>query len=248
MNRSFKRGSGAQVFRKAGAVSLAVKLPYSCSSEESDDGNLFEAVFALPEPGVSFADALAALQGRGGEEKKGEDGGNSEQQEGRWQEPPRAGVDVSVPAFKVEGSCLRLSPHLRSNSSPSSLSLCAPFSQATCEFTRMFAEGKTAPAIEEVLHKVCVECDEEGSEAAAATAVVMTRCMLAVEEPLRFRADRPFLFAVRHARSGLDLFVGRVAVPRTWLGGGGGGGGGGGRENEGDGEPGVRAGGAPVVA
>ena len=94
----------------------------------------------------------------------------------------------------------------------------------------------------EVLHKVCVECDEEGSEAAAATAVVMMRAMLAVEEPLRFAADRPFLFCVRHAARGLDLFAGRVAVPRSWRGGGGEGGG------EGDGEPGCRPGGDPVCS
>ena len=66
------------------------------------------------------------------------------------------------------------------------------------------------------------------------------RAMLAVEEPLRFVADRPFLFCVRHAASGLDLFAGRVAVPRSWKQGGG-------KEVEGDGEPGVRPGAAPVV-
>ena len=220
MNKTFKRGSGAKVFRRAGAVSLAVKLPYassssSSSSSSSTDGeseDLFEAVFALPEPGVSFADALAALQeeasGGEGREKAREAG------EGKWHDPPRgAGLEVSVPAFKAECPPLRLSPLLRS-----SLQLSAPFCQTTCEFTRMFSGNKEAPAIEEVLHKVCVECDEEGSEAAAATAVVMVRAMLAVEEPVRFRADRPFLFCVRHARSGLDLFAGRVAVPRLWEG------------------------------
>ena len=304
MNKLFKRGSGssarkAQVFRKEGVVSLAIKLPYASISsssnneggergegeEKKDADDLFDAVFALPEPGVPFSEALAALQ---------ESGEEAEKNEGKWQDPPRAGLDVSVPAFKVEGACLKLAPLLRS-----SLGLSAPFSQTTCEFTRMFSEGKTAPAIEEVLHKVCVECDEEGSEAAAATAVVrafdvlllffvfrtffffvvkptsspsltsslalslslfpsalfffssspplfqvMMRAMLAVEEPLRFCADRPFLFCVRHAATGLDLFAGRVAVPRSWQGekvkesGG---------KVEGYGEPGVRPGGAPVV-
>ena len=181
MNKLFKRGSGAQVFRKEGVVSLAVKLLYASSSsfsssneggerggerEKEGEGekinlDLFEAVFALPEPGVPFSEALAALQESSGEEAV-------EKNEGKWQDPPRAGLDVSVPAFKVEGACLRLATPLQR----SSLGLSAPFSQTTCEFTRMFSGGKAAPAIEEVLHKVCVECDEEGSEAAAATAVV----------------------------------------------------------------------------
>ena len=269
MNKTFKRGSGAKVFKKAGAVSLAVKLPYASSSSSSsstDDGDagggesggerdLFEAVFALPEPGVPFADALAALQEeekREGEEGGGGEVGGGEGGEGKWTDPPRAGVEVSVPAFKAEGACLRLAPLLRapppssssSSSSPCSsggLGLSAPFCQATCEFTRMFAGGREAPAIEEVLHKVTVECDEQGSEAAAATAVVMMRAMLAVEEPLRFSADRPFLFCVRHVASGLDLFAGRVAVPRSWEGKEGDG-----KADGGDGEPGCRPGAAPV--
>ena len=233
MNKLFKRGSGAKVFAKEGAVTLAIKLPYSSSSSPSTDSeDLFEAVFALPEPGVPFSDALAALQEGG---SGGEGGGGAE---GGWRDPPRAGVEVSVPAFRAEGACLRLAPLLRS-----SLGLSAPFCQADCRFTRMFSGGRAAPAVEEVLHKVCVECDEEGSEAAAATAAVMVRAMLAVEEPLRFVADRPFLFCVRHAASGLDLFAGRVAGPRRWEGGEGGARGG--REAR-EGEPGCRPGGAPV--
>ena len=60
-----------------------------------------------------------------------------------------------------------------------------------------------------VFHKAFVSVDEEGTEAAAATAVVMKR--LAVERETVFRADRPFMFMIRDDRTGGILFMGRVA-------------------------------------
>ena len=59
-----------------------------------------------------------------------------------------------------------------------------------------------------------VDVDEQGTEAAAVTGVVMTRALLAF--PVSFHADRPFFFSVRHVPSGADLFVGRVADVRRW--------------------------------
>lgn len=66
--------------------------------------------------------------------------------------------------------------------------------------------------ISAVVHKAFVEVNEEGTEAAAATAVVMS----ADSEPMefQFRADRPFVFAIRHEKTGAILFMGRVANPR----------------------------------
>jgi serpin B len=59
-----------------------------------------------------------------------------------------------------------------------------------------------------VFHKAFVAVDEEGTEAAAATAVVMKR--LAVQHETVFRADRPFMFAIVHNETGAILFMGRV--------------------------------------
>lgn len=77
--------------------------------------------------------------------------------------------------------------------------------------------------ISAVFHQAFVEVNEEGTEAAAATAVVMTRVMAApnyLPPPIPiFRADHPFLFAVRERRSGAILFLGRVANPRQTKGG-----------------------------
>jgi serine protease inhibitor len=67
-----------------------------------------------------------------------------------------------------------------------------------------------------VQHKAFVEVNEEGTEAAAATAgVVASEVSLSATEPFTptFRADRPFFFAIRDRQSGALLFVGRVMRP-----------------------------------
>jgi serine protease inhibitor len=74
--------------------------------------------------------------------------------------------------------------------------------------------GKKDLSISAVIHKAFVEVNEEGTEAAAATAVVMRA--MATREPPRpvvFRADRPFLFLIRDNLSGSILFMGRIANP-----------------------------------
>ncbi|MEX2467534.1 MAG: serpin family protein, partial [Gemmatimonadota bacterium] len=71
------------------------------------------------------------------------------------------------------------------------------------DFTRMFEDSN--PYIDEVRQKSFVRVDEEGTEAAAATLVVM-----ADSAPPEIRADRPFLFAIRERLSGTILFLGAV--------------------------------------
>lgn len=62
-----------------------------------------------------------------------------------------------------------------------------------------------------VLHKAFVDVNEEGTEAAAATSVIM-RVTMAAPPPL-FRADHPFLFLIRENKSGSILFLGRLTDP-----------------------------------
>uniref|UniRef100_A0A1A8MTJ4 Leukocyte elastase inhibitor n=1 Tax=Nothobranchius pienaari TaxID=704102 RepID=A0A1A8MTJ4_9TELE len=65
--------------------------------------------------------------------------------------------------------------------------------------------------VSEVYHKAFVEVNEEGTEAAAATAaVMMLRCAL---RPATFIADHPFLFFIRHNPSNSVLFAGRYCSP-----------------------------------
>ena len=69
--------------------------------------------------------------------------------------------------------------------------------------------------ISEVLHEAFVAVDEQGTEAAAATAVVMARAGAAPEEPVPFVVDRPFVFVVHSVDDRVPLFVGRVVDPRS---------------------------------
>jgi serpin B len=81
----------------------------------------------------------------------------------------------------------------------------------TADFSGMSPEPLL---ISKVVHKAFVETNEEGSEAAAATGAAMRLAAApAPQEPFTFRADRPFLFAIRDTSTGAPLFVGRVANP-----------------------------------
>jgi serine protease inhibitor len=73
--------------------------------------------------------------------------------------------------------------------------------------------------ISEVLHEAFVAVDEQGTEAAAATAVVMQRAGAMPQPPVPFVVDRPFLFAIHDVATGTPLFagplfVGRISDPR----------------------------------
>ncbi|MEI6211111.1 MAG: serpin family protein [bacterium] len=68
--------------------------------------------------------------------------------------------------------------------------------------------------VSDVLHKAFVDVNEEGTEAAAATAVLMAfGSEEAPPPPKLFRADRPFLFLIQENRTGSILFLGRVTDP-----------------------------------
>jgi serpin B len=66
--------------------------------------------------------------------------------------------------------------------------------------------------IGEVVHKAWVAVDEEGTEAAAATAVIMVESAMPME-PVEMVVDHPFLFAIRHRDTGTLLFLGQVVDP-----------------------------------
>ncbi|XP_014024685.1 leukocyte elastase inhibitor [Salmo salar] len=71
--------------------------------------------------------------------------------------------------------------------------------------------GELGLFLSTVAHKAFVEVNEEGTEAAAATAGIISFCMIREEH---FTADHPFLFFIRHNKSKSILFLGRFSSPQ----------------------------------
>lgn len=67
--------------------------------------------------------------------------------------------------------------------------------------------------ISDVVHKATITVDEQGTEAAAATAVIMATKSMPINDPVELVFDRPFMFAIMHEPSGSILFLGRVVSP-----------------------------------
>ena len=69
--------------------------------------------------------------------------------------------------------------------------------------------------ISDVIHKAFVDVDEAGTEAAAATAVIMAESAIEVVEPVEMIVDRPFIFLIGDDETGTILFAGRVLNPES---------------------------------
>lgn len=116
-----------------------------------------------------------------------------------------ARVEVSFPRFEFSSEFM-LAKRLAEMGMPDA------FTPGRADFSGMTAAERIW--IDEVVHKSFVAVDEEGTEAAAATADLLCgSAMLAPEEPKTFHADHPFLFFIRHNGTGAVLFVGRVVAP-----------------------------------
>jgi serpin B len=117
-------------------------------------------------------------------------------------------VKVYIPKFKIETQ-YSLKKTLSSMGMPTAFSDSADFSGM---------DGTKNLNISDVVHKAYIEVNEEGTEAAAATGVVMGTGAAApgTELPIPiFRADHPFIFLIQDNSNGTILFVGRVADPTS---------------------------------
>jgi serpin B len=127
--------------------------------------------------------------------------------------PGSAEINLYLPKFKLEPPLFKLGKVLRTLGMPTAFD--EP--KRSANFDRMAPRKPDDYLyISEVFHKTFLALDEKGTEAAAATAVVMMAATGFIEkpEPIEVRVDRPFLFAIQHRPSGACLFLGRVIDPQ----------------------------------
>jgi serpin B len=117
---------------------------------------------------------------------------------------PANKVVVTLPRFTMTQQ-FELSSALSAMGMPQAFTDAADFSAMT---------GKPGFTISAAIHKAFIDVNEKGTEAAAATSLVVTASAMRYEPPpIDFRADHPFVFLVLDKKSGSILFLGRVADP-----------------------------------
>jgi serpin B len=126
--------------------------------------------------------------------------------------PPSAELIFELPKFKLQPPAMSLGAALKT------LGLRTAFDdpRGSANFERMAPRTPNDYLfISEVLHKTFIAVDEKGTEAAAATAVVMASPTAALKKPtpIEVKVDHPFLFAIQHRESGACLFLGRIVAP-----------------------------------
>jgi serpin B len=161
-------------------------------------GDTLAMTFLLP----SARDGLADLEAR-----------LSPQQLAMWVSAARVErVMVKLPKFTIEPQAtLAVAPLLRELGMP------LAFDDQRADFTGIApVTDRGRLFIGEVFHKAFVRVDEQGTEAAAASAVAMPFGAAVMQDrPVEFRADHPFMFVLRDLRTGTLHFVGRVVSPSS---------------------------------
>jgi serpin B len=113
---------------------------------------------------------------------------------------------VALPRFKIEYEATLNQPL-------KALGMADAFSRRA-DFSGMVEDARVPVGVDEVRHKTFVEVNEEGTEAAAATAVTMIRASFVPRRAFSMVVDRPFFCAIRDDRSGALLFMGAIVDPK----------------------------------
>jgi serpin B len=123
-------------------------------------------------------------------------------------------VDLYLPKFKLEPPTIALAEKLQALGMKSAFDI----PRGSANFDKMAPRKPNDYLyISNVFHKTFIAVDEKGTEAAAATAVVMMRATAIrgpKPPPIEVKVDRPFIYAIQHVPSGVCLFLGRVTDPR----------------------------------
>ncbi|MFC2138062.1 serpin family protein, partial [Bacteroidota bacterium] len=112
-------------------------------------------------------------------------------------------INLLMPKFKIEYE-QKLNDVLISMGMPKAFSMSA-------EFPNLFENIEEGLFIDRVNHKTFIEVDEEGTEAAAATVVVVAEFSAITENIIRL--DKPFIYLIREKTTGVILFAGKLMEP-----------------------------------
>ncbi len=164
------------------------------------EGQGYQAV-ELPYEGGELS--MVILLPDAGRFQKFESSLNAERVDAILKDLARRRVALTMPKFEFE-SGFSLKDALAAMGMPVAFTGNADFSGMT---------GRRDLCIADVIHKAFVSVDEAGTEAAAATAVVMKLTAVQPEELVKVTVDRPFIFLIRDIETGATLFVGRVVNP-----------------------------------
>ena len=119
---------------------------------------------------------------------------------------PRTNIKLYLPKFKIEGDTLSLTPALKKIGMNKAFTSQADFSKIT---------SQTPLRISNIFHKTFIQLDEEGTEAAAATAIIKESKSALMKPPTFITLDfnRPFFFAIQDTQTGTCFFMGEVQDP-----------------------------------
>jgi serpin B len=174
-------------------MSQGMTLPYAAG----DGWQMAELPYA---GGTAAMDILVPDEGRFDEIETSLD---FETASAMWSGLQPTSVALAMPKFKVESS-FSLAEQLAALGMPDA------FDPGLADFSGI--TGHNDLFIGQVVHKAYVAVDEEGTEAAAATAVIMELSMAPMFD-ISLIVDRPFIYIIRDLQSGQILFMGRVLNP-----------------------------------
>jgi len=113
-------------------------------------------------------------------------------------------VDVYLPKFKIECGYMLVEPLIK-------MGIKDAFNETKADFSKI--TGGKDLYISTVIHKTFCDVNEEGTEAAAVTAIVMNTKSMGSFYRKIFKADHPFIYAIVDNNTGVMLFLGKMIKP-----------------------------------
>ena len=154
-------------------------------------GNEISMIIGLPKEGVPLSTVINDL--------------NETKYNAWFDSMEKEEVDIYLPKFKIETPVLNLNQHLQNLGIQKAFTTGADFSGIT---------GNKDLHISDVLHKAYIDVNEKGTEAAAATAVIMRLTSNGgTSSRITFDCNHPFFFMLQHKETGTILFMGTVEHP-----------------------------------